>query len=208
RSQVGRQIARQSCRTGQHRHSCDQRHYETHDPILVLLHSVPIYICRMLNIRNRPMLSRRSFLAGSAAVGFVLPGGARAEAIMTEDGFYREPWFLESFLELADDLTTAAEKKKRLAIMWELRGCPYCKETHLVNFAKPEIASFIQQRFEILQLNIIGAREVTDFDGEKLSEKRLAQKYDVRYTPTFQFFPESTDGLAGKKPRDREVART
>ena len=91
--------------------------------------------------------------------------------------------------------------------MWELRGCPYCKETHLVNFAKPEIENFIKDRFEILQLNIIGSREVTDFDGEKLSEKRMAEKYGVRFTPTFQFFPDSVAGLAQKKPREREVAR-
>ena len=121
------------------------------------------------------MLSRRLFLAGLAAGGLGLwsGGGALAEAVMTDDGFYREPWFLESFLDLAEDLAAATENKKRLAIMWELRGCPYCKETHLVNFAKPEIASYIQQRFEILQLNIIGSREVTDFDGEKLTEKAL-----------------------------------
>jgi len=28
---------------------------------------------------------------------------------------------------------------------------------------------------------------VTDFDGEVLSEKALAKKYGVRFTPTFQF---------------------
>lgn len=155
------------------------------------------------------MISRRLLLTGSAACGLAaLQGGpARAQAVLTEDGIYREPWFLESFLELADDLAAANEKRKRLAIMWELRGCPYCKETHLVNFAKPEITDFVRQRFEVLQLNLIGSREVVDFDGEKLSEKRLAQKYDVRYTPTFQFFPETTEGLAGRKPREREVAR-
>ena len=144
------------------------------------------------------MLSRRLFLAGSAAGGLGLwhRGVARAEAVMTDDGFYREPWFLESFLELADDLAAASENKKRLAIMWELRGCPYCKETHLVNFAKPEIANFIKERFEILQLNIIGSREVTDFDGEKLTEKAFAQKYGVRGVPVFQFFPDSAAGLA------------
>ena len=154
------------------------------------------------------MLSRRSvlgsLLVGSATLG--LPR-ARAEAVLTEDGFYRESWFLESFLELGDDLTTAGEKKKRLAIMWELRGCPYCKETHLVNFAKPEISNFIKEHFEILQLNIIGSREVTDFDGKKLTEKALAQKYGVRYTPTIQFFPETTMGLAENTPKDREVSR-
>ena len=155
------------------------------------------------------MLSRRVFLAGSAVgvLGLWNAGAARAEAMMTDDGFYREPWFLESFLELADDLAAATENKKRFAIMWELRGCPYCKETHLVNFAKPEIASYIRERFEILQLNIIGSREVTDFDGEKLTEKRFAQKYSVRGVPVFQFFPDSAAGLAQKAPREREVAR-
>jgi thioredoxin-related protein len=154
------------------------------------------------------MLSRRLFLAGSAAGSLVLrAGAARAEAVMTDDGFYREPWFLESFLELADDLTAASENKKRFAVMWELRGCPYCRETHLINFAKPEITSYIKKRFVILQLNIIGSREVTDFDGEKLSEKAFAQKYGVRGVPVFQFFPESVAGLAQKAPREREVVR-
>src|SRR5215212_210 len=155
------------------------------------------------------MVSRRSFLAASAAYGLAAlrADATRAEPILTEDGYYREPWFLESFLELADDLKAAHEKGKRLAVMWELRGCPYCKETHLVNFAKPDVSQYIQQHFEILQLNIIGSREVTDFDGEKLSEKRLAQKYDVRYTPTIQFFPDSTPGLKDKKPREREITR-
>ena len=155
------------------------------------------------------MLSRRLLLAGLAAGGLGpwSGGAAQAEAVMTDDGFYREPWFLESFLELADDLAAAAENKKRFTVMWELRGCPYCRETHLVNFAKPEIASYIRERFEILQLNIIGSREVTDFDGEKLTEKRFAQKYGVRGVPVFQFFPDSAAGLSDKAPRDREVAR-
>ena len=155
------------------------------------------------------MLSRRLLLAGLAAEGLGpwRGGAAQAEAVMTDDGFYREPWFLESFLELADDLAAAAENKKRFAIVWELRGCPYCRETHLVNFAKPEIASYIRERFEILQLNIIGSREVTDFDGEKLTEKQFARKYGVRGVPVFQFFPDSVAGLAQKAPREREVAR-
>jgi thioredoxin-related protein len=153
------------------------------------------------------MLSRRLFLAASAAAGLGPLAGARAQAILTDDGLYRQPWFLESFLEFADDLAAATQGKKRFAVMWELRGCPYCKETHLVNFAKPEIETFVKERFDILQLNIIGSREVTDFDGEKLPEKRIAEKYGVRFTPTIQFFPESVDGLAQKKPREREVAR-
>lgn len=156
------------------------------------------------------MLSRRRFLIRSAATACLLCGArstARAEAVLGDDGLYRQPWFVDSLLELADDLVAATERKKRFAVMWELRGCPYCKETHLVNFAKPEIENYVKERFDIVQLNIIGAREVTDFDGEKLPEKRLAEKYGVRFTPTIQFFPDSVAGLADKKPRDREVAR-
>ena len=156
------------------------------------------------------MLTRRSLLAGSpAALGALsLSRGVLAQnAVLTDDGLYREPWFLESFLELGPDLDESTAKGKRFAVLWELKGCPSCKELHLVNFAQREISGFIKERFEILQLNIIGAREVTDFDGEKLPEKRLAEKYGVRFTPTIQFFPESAAGLGAKKPRDREAAR-
>ena len=154
------------------------------------------------------MLSRRQALVGTLACLCGLQSRAvSAEPILTDDGLYRQPWFLDSLLELADDLEAATQNGKRFAIMWELKGCPFCKKTHLINFAQPEIEGFIKVRFEILQLNIIGLREVTDFDGEKLPEKRLAAKYGVRSTPTVQFFPEHVAGLAGKKPREREISR-
>jgi thioredoxin-related protein len=152
------------------------------------------------------MLSRRSFVAGSTA-GLAMGLPARAAPVLTDDGLYTQPWFLQSFLELADDVQGAANGGKRLAIMWELRGCPYCKETHLRNFARPEIESYIKQHFEVLQLNIIGSRKVTDFDGQELSEKDLAAKYGIRFTPTFQFFGEGASVLKGLPPQKREVAR-
>lgn len=128
-------------------------------------------------------------ISSGAAAGLYAPAGAWAAPILTDDGLYKEPWFLESFLELADDLEAAHKEGKRLAIMWELKGCPYCKETHFVNLARPDISDYIKANFEVLQLNIIGSRKVTDFDGSELSEKELAAKYGVRFTPTFQFFP-------------------
>jgi thioredoxin-related protein len=153
------------------------------------------------------MTTRRQFLVGSAAA-LALGRSARAEApILTEDGLYRQPWYLDSLLDLTDDLDAAAKAGKRLAVVWELRGCPYCKEMHLVNFARDDIADYVRSRFEILQLNIRGDRTVTDFDGEQLSEKRLAPKYQVRFTPTIQFFPETVAQLAKQLPDKREVFR-
>jgi thioredoxin-related protein len=164
-------------------------------------------VATAMDWRQRTMkLTRRSLLAAGAALGAGF-AEARAEPLLTEDGLYKQPWFLDSFLELADDLQGASNAGKRLAVMWELRGCPYCRETHLVNFARPDIEAYIKSNFEILQLNIIGSRKVTDFDGAEMSEKALAAKYGVRFTPTFQFFPESAALLAGKPPEQREVAR-
>jgi thioredoxin-related protein len=153
---------------------------------------------------NMAMTRRSLLLAGAGAL---LCGRARAEMSLTAEGLYTEPWFLQSFLVLADDLEQAHQEGKRFVIMWELRGCPYCKETHLVNFAQPRIADYVKNNFEVLLLNIIGDRKVTDFDGSELPEKQLAAKYGVRYTPTFQFFPERAAPLKTLPPRTREVER-
>lgn len=155
------------------------------------------------------MTTRRDLMAGGAAASFLWAAGrpAAADAILTEDGLHRQPWFLESFLELEDDLEAAHRSGKRLAVMWELKGCPYCKETHLVNFARADISAYVQANFEVLQLNLIGSRKVTDFDRREMSEKDLAARYGIRFTPTIQFFPEIAEGLAAKAADKREVAR-
>lgn len=153
-------------------------------------------------------LTRRNLLIGAAAYSALGASAARAEEpVLTDDGLYKQSWFLESFLDLADDLDGAAKEGKRFVVMWELKGCPYCKETHFVNFAQPRIADYIKANFVVEQLNIIGSRKVTDFDGEVLSEKEMAAKYQVRFTPTFQFFGEATAALKGLPPQKREVAR-
>ena len=99
-----------------------------------------------------------------------------------------------SFLDLSEDLADAKAAGKRLAILWEQKGCPYCREMHRVNFAIPEIVSYIRDNFVVLQLNLWGDREVTDFDGQALAEKRrspgsgaTARKQRVSFTPTIVF---------------------
>jgi thioredoxin-related protein len=150
-------------------------------------------------------LTRRSLLMGAASL---YATGARAdEPILTDDGLYRQPWFLESFLELSDDLEAAFKEGKRFVVSWELKGCPYCKETHFVNFAQSRISDYVKANFEVLQLNIIGSRKVVDFDGTEFAEKELAARYSVRFTPTFQFFGERAEPLKGLPPVKREVAR-
>lgn len=157
------------------------------------------------------MLNRRQVLTGAASVTVLAaamkPKPAQAAATLDESGLYQLPWFLDSFLVLADDLAQATAEGKRFAILWGLRNCPYCKALHTVNFADPAIERYAHDNFVIVHLNVLGAREVTDFDGEKLSEKAFAQKYELNATPALQFFPESADGLASRAAQAREVAR-
>ncbi|MDX1486942.1 MAG: thioredoxin family protein [Acidiferrobacterales bacterium] len=124
-----------------------------------------------------------------------------------DDGLYRQPWFIETFLNLPEDLQEATSQRKRLAIIWEQRGCPYCKELHLVNFARPEISEYIKKHFAVLQLNLWGAREVTDFDGEALTERELSFKWRVNFTPTIQFFPPAVPADVRQPGVELEVAR-
>jgi thioredoxin-related protein len=130
-----------------------------------------------------------AILALSLGLGFAAPASATGEEPpRSDDGLYTQPWFKKtSFLDLAEDLAEAKAAGKRLAILWEQRGCPYCREMHRVNFAIPEVVSYIRDNFVVLQLNLWGDREVTDFDGDAMAEKRLARKQRVSFTPTIVF---------------------
>ena len=124
-----------------------------------------------------------------------------------EDGLYQQKWFHESFLDFKEDLAEAEVRGKRLVVFWEQKGCPYCKRTHEVNLRIPRIVKYITDHFLVVHLNIWGDKEVTDFDGEVTIEKKLAQKWAVRFTPTIQFFPDNPKDLNKKSGSEGEVMR-
>lgn len=160
------------------------------------------------------MVTRRQFsgslIGGLGAIALPFPLLAAKKSyppIKLNDGSYTQSWFLESFLELADDLAEAGQGDKRFAILWEQEGCPYCREMHIVNFAIPEIHDYVARNFEIIQLDIWGSREVTDFAGNTMTERELAKAWKVRYTPTVQFITDDGKIAAGNDPKLFEVAR-
>ena len=103
---------------------------------------------------------------------------------MGDDGLHKQPWFLDTFLELGDDLAAAADNGRHLMILYEQNGCPYCRELHEVNFARSELSDYIKAHYDVIQLDMFGAREVLDFDGQALEERDLAAKWGVNFTPT------------------------
>lgn len=154
------------------------------------------------------LVTRRHVIAALAlGVTRLQAAPALARAKLGDDGLYHMDWYLESFLDLSEDLAGATAKGKRFAIMWGLKGCPACKRMHEVHLMDLKIEGYIHDNFEVLHLNHIGARGVTDFDGRKRSEKALGEAYGIRFTPTIQFFPETTMGLAALSGQAREVAR-
>lgn len=132
---------------------------------------------------------------------------ATIEPVLGDDGMYHQTWFLNSFLDLRDDLSESHSQGKRLAVIFEQKGCPYCRDLHTINFADPKTNTYIRERFNIVQINLWGDREVTDFDGETLPEKDFAQKYAVNFTPTILFFPQTVEEVGGKGGQAAEVAR-
>lgn len=142
-----------------------------------------------------------------AAAAPVAAAEGKIQATIGDDGLHKQSWFLESFLVLSEDLAEATAAGKRFAIVWEQRACPYCRDMHEINLADPKVNQWIRERFVVLQLNLWGDRQVTDFDGQVLSEKDLARKFRINFTPTLQFFPEKPEDMAGKKAADAEVAR-
>lgn len=151
---------------------------------------------------RQAILTRRALLGGFATFAITGPGLAADAPKLSEDGLYQQPWFVQSLLDLRDDFRAATDSGKTFAVLWELRNCPWCKMLHTVNFAHSEIAAYTRDNFDIVQLNWIGARPVTDFDGTEQSEKALAAKWEVQGTPTLHFFIPSETHLA------REAGRT
>ena len=110
-----------------------------------------------------------------------------------DDGIYHQAWFLQTFLDLKDDYQEAETKGRRFAVIFEQRGCIYCTKMHTEVLAQKYVNDYVRENFNIVQLDLWGAREVTDFDGQKMPEKKLAERWGVMFTPTIVFFK---DGLS------------
>jgi len=133
------------------------------------------------------------------------PETPRVEPLKEENGLYQQSWFQLSFLDLKEDFAEAKAEGKRFAVVFEQRGCPYCIKLHTEVLALKYINDYVRQNFRIVQLDLWGAREVTDFDGTRMAEKALAERWGVIFTPTIVFFKDDLAGLDGKWGRPLEA---
>ena len=106
-----------------------------------------------------------------------------------DDGLHKASWMRDTFKDLSEDLEEANAEGKRLMIIVEQRGCIYCKKMHEDVFSVPEVDQYIQDNFFVVQINMFGDVEVTDFDGTVLAEKDMVKRWGALFTPSIYFFP-------------------
>lgn len=115
-------------------------------------------------------------------------------------------WFSLSLLDFKDEIPEAARQGKRVMVYFGQDGCPYCKALMQGNFGPGPIADKTKRHFVSIAINLWGDADVTWIDGRRSSEKALARRLGVQFTPTLLFF--DTDGrlvlrLNGYLPPER-----
>ena len=96
-------------------------------------------------------------------------------------------WFKESFLDITEDVNEAADADKHVILFMHLNGCPYCYKMTEENFKNAPYTKFIKKNFDVIVINIKGDREIAFNENTSVSEKELAKRLKVRYTPTILF---------------------
>lgn len=119
---------------------------------------------------------------------------AQAEVTLGEDGLHKPSWLRETFLDMREDHEEAESLGLRLVVIIEQRGCIYCTKMHNEVFPIPETDAHIRDNFFVVQLNMFGDLEVTDFDGEVMAERDIIKKWGVFFTPTMLFMPTEDPG--------------
>lgn len=118
--------------------------------------------------------------------------GLWAETI-GDDGLHKQSWMRDTFKDLQEDLAEANAEGKRLVLFFEQRGCIYCAKMHKEVFSRENVSNYIDENYFVVQLNLHGNVDVTDFDGETLEERDIARKWGILFTPTIMFLPEEVE---------------
>jgi thioredoxin-related protein len=110
---------------------------------------------------------------------------------MVNPGYVEKPsWFKDSFLDIRDDISEATETGKRVLLYFYQDGCPYCERLVKENMSQKDIVDSLQNKFDVIAINMWGDREVVGLDGKETTEKNFAVANKIMFTPTLQFLDE------------------
>lgn len=96
-------------------------------------------------------------------------------------------WFKQSFLDIKDDLSEASADSRLVIIYFHQNNCPYCAKLINDNFHNTQLVAKLRKNFDIIDINMWGDRDITDWVGREFSEKEFAQFMHVQFTPSLLF---------------------
>jgi thioredoxin-related protein len=109
------------------------------------------------------------------------------------DGAPRDPeqyFFDQTFGDFSEELQTARDEgKDGILLMFEMDECPFCHRMKTTVLNQPEVQDYFNEHFLIFPVDVEGDVEMTDFNGNPVTQKDFALKqFRVRATPVFAFF--------------------
>ena len=110
------------------------------------------------------------------------------------DGLHKPDWLRQSSGDLRQDLRRAEAEGRRVMLLVEQKGCPYCARLHEETLTDARVLALLREAYFPIQLDLHGTRMFVDTDGERLPERDLMRKWRVFFTPTMVFLPVSTSG--------------
>ncbi|SMN15622.1 thioredoxin SoxW [uncultured Candidatus Thioglobus sp.] len=96
-------------------------------------------------------------------------------------------WFKATFMDFSEDLEEAADEGKHVMIYFHQDGCQYCAKLVSDNFHDKNLVAKLQQNFDVIETNMWGDRELTDWQGDDYTEKEFSAKMKIQFTPTLVF---------------------
>lgn len=122
---------------------------------------------------SRRMEARQSFTDYLAGLAPEAAGAALASQPFFERG--------------APDLPRTLKAGKPVVAVFERKSCRDCAELHREGFTRPEVRRLLGG-FSVVQLDLVGAREVVTPEGRRSTERDWARALQVVNTPSLVFF--------------------
>lgn len=105
-----------------------------------------------------------------------------------KDALSLPSWFKLSFLDLREDLADARQENRGLIVYFGRHDCPYCKALLEKNWGREDIKIYTQRHFDVIAIDVLGHRQLTDPDGREMSEKEYAALNRANFTPTLHIY--------------------
>ncbi|MCU7940217.1 MAG: thioredoxin family protein [gamma proteobacterium symbiont of Bathyaustriella thionipta] len=99
-------------------------------------------------------------------------------------------FFDTTFGDFSEELANAKEEGKQgILVFFEMDECPFCHWMKMNVLNQTNVQEYYKKNFLIFSVDIEGDVEITNFNGENMTQKDFAFKENrVRATPVIAFF--------------------